>query len=74
MFQEYPYTNYHDINLDWIIKIIQELNDKFNGDSPVLTEDNIVQTKGTQVDKVISQNAVTEFLMNSMIYMLIKHV
>ena len=61
MFQEYPYTNYHDINLDWIMKIIQELNDKFNGDSPVLTEDNIVQIKGTQVDKVISQNAVTEF-------------
>lgn len=61
MFQEYPYTNYHDINLDWIIKIIQDLNDKFNGDSPVLTEDNIVQTKGAQVDKVISQNAITEF-------------
>lgn len=61
MFQEYPYTNYHDINLDWIIKVIQELNDKFNGSSPVLTEDNIVNTKGTQVDKVVSQNAVTEF-------------
>lgn len=61
MFQEYPYTNYHDINLDWIIKVIQELNDKFNGSSPVLTEDNIVHTKGTQVDKVVSQNAVTEF-------------
>ena len=23
----YPYTNFHELNLDWIIKKIQELND-----------------------------------------------
>lgn len=60
MLQEYPYTNYHDINLDWIIKIINELNDKFNGDAPVLTTDNILQRTGNSTTDVMSQNAVTE--------------
>lgn len=25
IFHEYPYTNFHDLNLDWIIKIVKEL-------------------------------------------------
>ena len=30
MFEGFPYTNFHELNLDWIIKMIKELNDKFD--------------------------------------------
>lgn len=30
MFIEFPYTNFHELNLDWILKMIKELNDKFD--------------------------------------------
>lgn len=28
--ENFPYTNFHDLNLDWIIKTIKTLNDKFD--------------------------------------------
>ena len=28
--ENFPYTNFHDLNLDWIIKMIKGLNDKFD--------------------------------------------
>ena len=27
-----PYTNFHELNLDWILKKMKELNDLFYGD------------------------------------------
>ena len=27
MISKYPYTNFHELNLDWIIEKIKELND-----------------------------------------------
>lgn len=27
-FEQFPYTNYHDLNLDWIIEALKELNDR----------------------------------------------
>lgn len=27
-FEQFPYTNFHDINLDWIIEALKELNDR----------------------------------------------
>lgn len=54
----FPYTNFHDINLDWIIEYIksakneiEELINQF--------ENLIVQTTGSSTTKVMSQNAVT---------------
>jgi hypothetical protein len=25
VFEQFPYTNYHDLNLDWVLKVIKEL-------------------------------------------------
>lgn len=30
MYRRYPYTNFHDINLDWIIEKVQDLDNKVN--------------------------------------------
>lgn len=54
----FPYTNFHDINLDWIIEYIKaaksEIEDLINQ-----FENLIVQTTGDSTTKVMSQNAVT---------------
>ena len=54
----FPYTNFHDINLDWIIEFVKsaksEVEDLINH-----FENLIVQTSGDSTNKVMSQNAVT---------------
>lgn len=54
----FPYTNFHDLNLDWIIEYIKsaksEIEDLINQ-----FENLIVQTTGDSTNKVMSQNAVT---------------
>lgn len=54
----FPYTNFHDLNLDWIIEYVKsaksEIEDLINQ-----FENLIVQTTGDSINKVMSQNAVT---------------
>lgn len=54
----FPYTNFHDLNLDWIIEYVKsaksEIEDLINQ-----FENVIVQTTGNSTNKVMSQNAVT---------------
>lgn len=54
----FPYTNFHDINLDWLIEYVKsaksEIEDLINQ-----IENVIVQTTGDSTTKVMSQNAVT---------------
>lgn len=54
----FPYTNFHDLNLDWIIEYIKsaksEVEDLINQ-----FENLIVQTTGVSTTQVMSQNAVT---------------
>lgn len=54
----FPYTNFHDLNLDWIIEYVKsaksEIEDLINQ-----FENLIVQTTGNSTYKVMSQNAVT---------------
>lgn len=54
----FPYTNFHDLNLDWIIEYVKsaksEIEDLINQ-----FENLIVQTSGDSTNKVMSQNAVT---------------
>lgn len=55
---KFPYTNFHDLNLDWIIEFVKsaksEIEDLINQ-----FENLIVQTTGDSTNKVMSQNAVT---------------
>lgn len=57
----FPYTNFHDINLDWIIEYVKsaksEIEDLINQ-----FENLIVQSTGDSTTHVMSQNAVTEQL------------
>lgn len=54
----FPYTNFHDINLDWIIEYVKsaksEIEDLINQ-----FENLIVQTTGESTTQVMSQRAVT---------------
>lgn len=54
----FPYTNFHDLNLDWIIEYVKsaksEIEDFINQ-----FENVVVQTTGDSTNKVMSQNAVT---------------
>lgn len=54
----FPYTNFHDLNLDWIIEYLKstksEIEDLINQ-----FENLIVQTTGNSTTQVMSQNAVT---------------
>lgn len=54
----FPYTNFHDLNLDWIIEYVKSA--KSEAESLISQFENlIVQTTGNSTNKVMSQNAVT---------------
>lgn len=54
----FPYTNFHDINLDWIIEYVKSAKSEIE-DLTNQFENLIVQTTGNSTNKVMSQNAVT---------------
>lgn len=54
----FPYTNFHDLNLDWIIEYIKSAKSEIE-DSINQFENLIVQTTGNSTTLVMSQNAVT---------------
>lgn len=57
----FPYTNFHDLNLDWIIEYVKSAKSEIE-DLIYQFENLIVQTTGNSTNKVMSQNAVTEQL------------
>ena len=38
VFENFPYTNFHDLNLDWILNKVKELDEKVNGDFVAVIE------------------------------------
>lgn len=54
----FPYTNFHDLNLDWIIEYVKSAKSEIE-DLIKQFENVIVQTTGGSTTKVMSQNAVT---------------
>lgn len=54
----FPYTNFHDLNLDWIIEFVKSAKSEI--ESLINQFENlIVQTTGDSTTQVMSQNAVT---------------
>lgn len=52
----YPYTDFHRLNLDWIIEYVQNLT------AGAITQDDVLQALGDAPDKLISQKATTDIL------------
>lgn len=52
----YPYTDFHRLNLDWLIEYVQNLT------AGNITRDDILQALGDAPDKLISQKATTDIL------------
>ena len=38
MFEGFPYTNFHELNLDWIIKIAKDFLDQYSNIQQTITE------------------------------------
>lgn len=56
MFEQFPYTNFHELNLDWII---QKLKEAYSPENP---PDNVVlSVNGATGDVVLYQDAVVRF-------------
>lgn len=55
----FPYTNFHDINLDWIIEYIKSAKNEIEDLINQVENNLIVQTTGSSTTQVMSQNAVT---------------
>lgn len=54
----FPYTNFHDLNLDWIIEYVKSTKSEIE-DLTNQFENLIVQTTGDSTTRVMSQNVVT---------------
>lgn len=54
----FPYTNFHDLNVDWIIEYVKSAKSEIENLINQF-ENLIVQTTGDSTNKVMSQNAVT---------------
>lgn len=52
----YPYTDFHRLNLDWLVEYVQNLT------AGTITQDDILQALGDAPDKLISQKATTDIL------------
>ena len=72
VFEQFPYSNYHDLNLDWILTEIKRLSETVGTyddhlahlDSEIVRVEgeipDVVQAPGYRTDAVMSQKAVTD--------------
>lgn len=56
MFEQFPYTNFHEINLDWIIN---KLKEKYGPDNP--PENMVLSVNGMTGDVILYEGAIIRF-------------
>lgn len=56
-FEIFPYSNFHDLNLDWVLRVVQEAQEVLKD-----YESLIVNEEGSGVNVVMSQKATTDSL------------
>lgn len=59
VFENFPYTNFHDLNLDWILNKVKELDEKVNGDFDAIIE-SYIEAHLSQFLLEASYDAATE--------------
>ena len=59
VFENFPYTNFHDLNLDWILNKVKDLDEKVNGDFDTIIE-SYVEEHLSQFLLEASYDAATE--------------
>lgn len=74
MFENFPYTNFHDLNLDWIVKLMKEISDaegKQNEDISSLKQ-RVTETEKwiDNFDPYLIQKIALEFLETSLAHMI----
>lgn len=50
LFEQFPYSNFHELNLDWILKKIKELDEKVDS-----IEDRILQQANAYTDRKVAE-------------------
>ena len=50
LYENFPYTNLHELNLDWLVKMIEELKDS-----------QVLSVNGQTGEVILYQNAITQF-------------
>ncbi len=61
---KFPYSNFHELNLDWIISEVKKLREEFAGvkkeidDAVIYMKDNIVETTETIINEAISRGEI----------------
>lgn len=55
LFENFPYTNFHDLNLDWILKIVKQFSDTMAG-----LDDKIAEIVKEQLDELNLEQIILE--------------
>lgn len=65
LFEQFPYTNFHELNLDWLCKHIKELEEQIHD----LTNKNIDEAINQRIDEMIDNGEFSSILNNTGVQM-----
>lgn len=61
LFEHWPYTNFHDLNLDWIIKQVQTLTNKVETLSEEVGDVDVTQAVNDKIDSMVQDGTIQAF-------------
>ena len=60
VFEQFPYTNFHDLNLDWLLQKYKEFATTISGLDTMISEEVAKQLSGADLEQLIL-NALTQY-------------